>query len=286
MGNNNKKAPKGAAVFMLIVFFGGVVMAIGGDVAGKQGLSIFGVVTAIGGTFLTIVISNVIANLKAPKIDKDGPHSFGSSEPLGKHAHKDPTELLEGKYKLRDFSYVIDRENALYDLFDEYQISMLKAEYERAAEPHWDKYAGEDWDDNLGAIDLLIDRYYKKLCMLTGRNAVVRDESDDEEADTEQDFTENADTANATASDTKEITEEKSQAASSLVSALNVAIDKKTEERKAYEAPAPITRAEPTLAPRASMAGGVKREVAPTATSDDDDSGKRATVGYKGIKKK
>ena len=261
-------------------------MAIGGDVAGKHGLSIFGVVTAFAGTFLTIVISNVIANLKAPKVDKDdGPHSFGSSEPRGKSEPKDPTALLEGKYKLRDVSYVMDREDALYDLFDEHQISMLKAEYERAAEPHWDKYAGEDWDDNLGAIDLLIDRYYKKLCMLTGRNAVVRDEYDDEETDTEQDTAETTFAANAAANDTKEISEEKAQAASGLVGALKVAIDRKQEEQaKAYEAPAPIVHAEHTLAPKTTMAGGVRRE---TTTADNSAAdGKRATVGYKGIKKK
>lgn len=66
---------------------------------------------------------------------------------------------------------LLAREDELTELFHKHGRKDLEDSYCAEAEPIWDNYRGADWDENLDAIDSLIDKYYERFYAENGENS-------------------------------------------------------------------------------------------------------------------
>lgn len=89
-------------------------------------------------------------------------------------------EFDESDYDKSDNNKSVDgllsREDALTDMLRKSGRKDLEESYYAESEPIWDNYRGADWDENLDAIDSLIDKYY---ALFNGENVENSQNADD-----------------------------------------------------------------------------------------------------------
>lgn len=152
--------------FVPFGIFGSIIVGIGMLIAGTVNdigaLVIIGVVVLVGGIVITITCTVVLAIRKY-------------SRDMSFRTEKKPSdaELIERITSgAHDYvSELVSREDELTELFHKHGRKDLEDSYCAEAEPIWDNYRGADWDENLDAIDSLIDKYYERFYAENGENS-------------------------------------------------------------------------------------------------------------------
>lgn len=195
MSNNNKiKLPPWALVLFFLFFFGGIVLTIAGDAMGVPPLRGFGIAMIFGGMAVVIILSQILAHVKRndedfkdvefPFDDRDDygvkSSSIDRDSPAEREKYMSDRQIadrLSDKTPRTDVEEVMKREDLLYMMFERKGLDDLADEYESAADAYWQEYAGDTWDDNVAAIDALIDEYYAKI---EGDEPAASDEQNDD----------------------------------------------------------------------------------------------------------
>lgn len=195
MSNNNKiKLPPWALVLFFLFFFGGIVLTIAGDAMGVPPLRGFGIAMIFGGMAVVIILSQIFAHAKRndedfkdvefPFDDRDDygvkSSSIDRDSPAEREKYMSDRQIadrLSDKTPRTDVEEVMKREDLLYMMFERKGLDDLADEYESAADAYWQEYAGDTWDDNVAAIDALIDEYYAKI---EGDEPAASDEQNDD----------------------------------------------------------------------------------------------------------
>ena len=184
--NKNKKLPTWAAVIITLFFFGMMIMIIGGDAIENPSLRIAGIVSLFVGIAVVIIIINAVTRARRAKGGDDG----SLDEYLRNQESMYRANKLADKTPRTHVDEVMVREDLLHLAFERKKRDDLADEYDAAADVYWQKYAGDTWDENVAAIDALIDEYYAKLNPEEQSDACDTDAPDDEADDAPNVFTE------------------------------------------------------------------------------------------------
>ncbi len=184
--NKNKKLPTWAAVIITLFFFGMMIMIIGGDAIENPSLRIAGIVSLFVGIAVVIIIINAVTRARRAKGGDDG----SLDEYLRKQESMYRANKLADKTPRTNVDEVMVREDLLHLAFERKKRDDLADEYDAAADVYWQKYAGDTWDENVAAIDALIDEYYAKLNPEEQSDACDTDAPDGEIDDAPNVFTE------------------------------------------------------------------------------------------------
>ena len=134
-------------------------MIIGGDAIENPSLRIAGIVSLFVGIAVVIIIINAVTRARRAKGGDDG----SLDEYLRKQESMYRANKLADKTPRTNVDEVMVREDLLHLAFERKKRDDLADEYDAAADVYWQKYAGDTWDENVEAIDALIDEYYAKL---------------------------------------------------------------------------------------------------------------------------
>ncbi len=78
---------------------------------------------------------------------------------IGRYDVSEPQTKTAKLNKTRTFDDVITRENAFLEELEKSGRTEILQSYKAEADPVWEKYAGDTWDENLQKIDELLDKY-------------------------------------------------------------------------------------------------------------------------------
>lgn len=311
--NKNKKLPTWAAVIITIFFVGMMIMIIGGNAIENPALRVAGIVSLFVGITVVIIIINAVTRARRAKDGDDG----SLDEYLRNQESMYRANKLADKTPRTNVDDVMVREDLLHLAFERKKRDDLADEYDAAADVYWQKYEGDTWDENVAAIDALIDEYYAKLNPEEQSDACDTDASDGEADDAPNVFRE------LFAPEQKPASEQKPAPAPKPVehtAPVEYAAPAKPEKPVTHVAsketdvpanlvapvaaddvPSADTNAAPPSAPsvaRADISGTVEAQAEPTdsradsasaqapATPDYNGRTKSARIGYKRIGKK
>ncbi len=184
--NKNKKLPTWAAVIITIFFVGMMIMIIGGNAIQNPALRVAGIVSLFVGITVVIIIINAVTRARRAKDGDDG----SLDEYLRNQESMYRANKLADKTPRTHVDEVMVREDLLHLAFERKKRDDLADEYDAAADVYWQKYAGDTWDENVAAIDALIDEYYAKLNPEEQSDACDTDAPDGEADDEPNVFTE------------------------------------------------------------------------------------------------
>ena len=161
----NKKLETALVVFGIFgSLAAGLALFVVGAVANSFTLSIVGVVVLVVGIVVTSIGAMIPYIIEAARNYKnEDPLSAREAAALDKAMQrmmKTPKQPIKDPRK--DVSALMDREDALLDELELPGNESLLNEYKAQADAIWDKYTGDDWDENLEQISELVD-YYSRL---------------------------------------------------------------------------------------------------------------------------
>lgn len=159
MADNKRKAPGWFAGVILFVFSAGAGIAIAGSATDSGATIGMGVAILFGGSAILIVIANAASKRGSKSASDIDPFSLAPGE-RGDEEEALSRKFLDGRVSIETVGDVMEREDELISLL-ECGASDLADLYEKESEKFWDEYEGDDWDENVEAVNLLIDKYYK-----------------------------------------------------------------------------------------------------------------------------